>query len=1246
MSDSINSIGTHLCQQQEGEGNTILPGNLHITLENLPLMEQLGELLPGGFFVYQAHGDGELIVYNKKILSLFGCDIDEELRVLTGNTFKGMVHPDDYPAAMSSIQEQVACNICHEAHVRYRFIRNDGSMGMMDSYSRLVSDQMHGDVFYVFVQDISSHYLSEQARRGAELQQLISSMTAHYDIVYLVDMSDGSMNLCKMAPNMIESKEQFQNFVQARNFTLQYVIHPRDRKHMEQAFDFGYIRERLKEESSYDTTYCIIKNGATLWGEMNITSVGEDKIILSMAEHDLAVAQRLLEDKRYNEYIALYAVDIDTEKIRAIKCSPEYSDIETGKTKPYSAAVKAFAEKNKGEAREFFYRIADLDYVRQELATDDKRTFLYKSDYLLKGRWVDIITYVLSRHDDGTPALFTLGFCLADAMATERLESQNRLKENMQMIGGLASEYYTLYYFNLSEGVFSVYSLDGNRFPETARIVAEGEDPFVMLQRFGASPLVHPADSHLFANFTVDTVRKKLAHSKKFTIRFRRFFGEKCLWCDMDVVKYEDINEEANAIAIGFCNRDADVRSEQALNRSFKILASDKIPEKAIDELLVTAGEYYGAERCYIFENNDKKKIINNTYEWCAAGIEPMIDKLQDVPMDVCDGWYKQFDIQGAFFMDALDSEHNSPEAVALLEMQGISSLVAAPLISGDKVVGFIGVDNPALAKGDITVLKHIATVVYSIILKRRENDEEHITLRKLSDTFMSVYYADLSRDYLHNWKIDELGEATYGGITHYSTSMRGYVSEGIADRDRERCLRMTSPEYILEKFKTCKRFSVDMTDITLGYDRNYVFDFVKVSNDGNQFVMSCTDVTESMRKERAQQQQLEEALSMAQSANRAKTVFLNNMSHDIRTPMNAIIGFTGLAANHIDDKQLVKDYLSKISQSSAHLLSLINDVLDMSRIESGKMTLDEKPEHLPEIIDTLYDIVQADIQAKQHHFSVDTTGVTDTYVICDRLRVSQVLLNILTNAIKYTAPHGTLSMCVAEQAAESSDCATYIFTIRDNGIGMDDSFMQVLFDPFTRATTPTAGATQGTGLGMAITKSIIDMMEGTIDVQSTPGKGTKVTIVLPLKLQVEEHVAEHQRVPVDNLDLQGKRILLVDDNELNREIAATLLEEYGCIVSTAADGDIAVECVRSAHPDDYDLVLMDIQMPTLDGYEATRQIRALGTEASHLPIIAMTANAFEEDRRAAIDAGMDEHIAKPIDIDRLRSVLARFLLK
>jgi len=527
--------------------------------------------------------------------------------------------------------------------------------------------------------------------------------------------------------------------------------------------------------------------------------------------------------------------------------------------------------------------------------------------------------------------------------------------------------------------------------------------------------------------------------------------------------------------------------------------------------------------------------------------------------------------------------------------------------------------------------------------------------------------------------------------------------------------------------------------------------------------------------------QALSDAVAAAETANRAKSTFLSNMSHDIRTPMNAIIGFTTLAISNLDDQERVKDYLTKTLASSNHLLSLINDVLDMSRIESGKIHLEEVEVNLSDVLHDLKTIVSGQVHAKQLELYMDAMDVTDEDVSCDKTRLNQILLNLLSNAIKFTPAGGTVSVRVRQLAGQARGCGQYEFRIKDNGIGMSPEFAKRIFEPFERERTSTVSRIQGTGLGMAITKNIVDMMGGTIEVQTAQGKGSEFIVRVPLRVQAEHRPVEkiteleglkalvvdddfntcdsvtkmlvkvgmraewtlsgkeavlrarqsiemsdvyhayiidwrlpdmngievtrqirslhddtpiiiltaydwsdieveakaagvtafcskpmflsdlretlmsalgqkqtdaaQELLPQKDADFKGRQILLVEDNELNREIAQEILREYGFRVDPAENGAVAVEKVSTAAPGSYDLVLMDIQMPVMDGYTATRQIRALENPAlAGVPILAMTANAFDEDRRRAMESGMNGFLSKPIVIGDLVQELHKIL--
>jgi CheY-like chemotaxis protein/nitrogen-specific signal transduction histidine kinase len=376
-----------------------------------------------------------------------------------------------------------------------------------------------------------------------------------------------------------------------------------------------------------------------------------------------------------------------------------------------------------------------------------------------------------------------------------------------------------------------------------------------------------------------------------------------------------------------------------------------------------------------------------------------------------------------------------------------------------------------------------------------------------------------------------------------------------------------------------------------------------------------------------------------------AKSQFLFNMSHDIRTPMNAIMGYTALAKKE-DSPELIREYLDKIQFSGRHLLDLINDILEMSRIESGKTEIHYEPEDICRIIEDVGDMFAEQMKQKGLHFTVHDTQVQHRYVWCDKGNLNRILLNIISNAYKFTPAGGSVSATLFETAGDSADeYSTYEIQIQDSGIGMSREFVDKMFTAFERERSSTDSGVEGTGLGLAITKNLVDLMGGTIDVLTSPGSGTQMIIRFKLRLASEEDVqnSPENQLPAESVDFSGKRLLLVEDNQINMEIATMILSQQGFQVETAENGQIAVDMVADSVPGYYDAVLMDIQMPVMDGYSAARAIRALDNkELADIPILAMTANAFKEDVQAALDAGMQAHIAKPIDIKQLLEELRK----
>ena len=674
-----------------------------------------------------------------------------------------------------------------------------------------------------------------------------------------------------------------------------------------------------------------------------------------------------------------------------------------------------------------------------------------------------------------------------------------------------------------------------------------------------------------------------------------------------------------------------------------------------------------------------------------------------------------------------------------------------------------------------------------------KELGEQLAIVNTLSRDYLNVYAVNAKKATARAIKITNYGTVELKEDCQkefsYAEMLHQYIDDRVFSEDREYLKEALALDKVVEELNSNAEYSGTyrmMSDDADDAIHTYQFTYVTYSPEGESsqmksdfFLAGFRNIDEIVRKEQEQNAILEAALVEAQHANVAKTTFLNNMSHDIRTPMNAIIGFTSLAVTHIDNQKQVGSYLEKILTSSKHLLSLINDILDMSRIESGKVKIEENEACLPEIMHDLKTIVQADVKAKQLSFYVDTLDVTNETIICDKLRLNQVLLNILSNAMKYTKPGGTVSVRIIQINDAPKGYASYQFRIKDTGIGMSKEFLTHLFEPFERAQTSTVSGIQGTGLGLAITKNIVDMMNGTITVTSEEGKGSEFVVSFRFRVKEDADNAEYleklvnlralvvdddvhtctsmckmltsigirpdwttrgeeaviraefaleQNDPfsvflidwqlpdfngiettrrlrkivgkspiiiiftaydwanieedakaagvsvccskpmflseleniltapyreLENTEEQdvsvqffsGKKILLVEDNELNQEIAREVLEEVGLIVDTADDGTEAVEVIKRTPAGVYDLILMDIQMPVMDGYETTRVIRAMDDPGkASIPIVAMTANAFEEDRQLAFQAGMDGHVAKPIDIPKLMETLSQIL--
>ena len=508
-----------------------------------------------------------------------------------------------------------------------------------------------------------------------------------------------------------------------------------------------------------------------------------------------------------------------------------------------------------------------------------------------------------------------------------------------------------------------------------------------------------------------------------------------------------------------------------------------------------------------------------------------------------------------------------------------------------------------------------------------------------LAGDYFSIYVVDLDTDHFVEYsatkEFDTLG-VEKNGEDFFNLSRRNMLRL-IYEDDRERFMGTFYREKVMSILERDKIFTMKYR---LVFGDTPVWVSMKATlledNDGRHLIIGTNNIEAQMEREAEYQRRVREARTSARND------FLANMSHDIRTPMNAIVGYTNIAKSNKHKPETVADALDKIGSSSHYLLSLINDILDISKIESGKMQISYGPCDLAALFRRIEDITALQAKKKSLVINYCHDNICHYQVITDELRIEQIIINIVSNAIKYTPPGKTVDL-IAEEVPSPGGKNKYRFIIRDTGIGIKEDYMPHIFESFTREERTTVNRIQGTGLGLAITAKIVEMMGGTISVKSKLGEGSEFTV--ELELEPVETDSQANAENSENIDLAGHRILLVEDNAINAEIARMILEQYGAEVQQAENGKIGLEALQEKGPGYYDAVLMDIQMPVMNGFEATKAIRALGgAYATALPIIAMSANAYDEDVRDCLAAGMNGHIAKPFNPDELMRILRRYI--
>ena len=687
---------------------------------------------------------------------------------------------------------------------------------------------------------------------------------------------------------------------------------------------------------------------------------------------------------------------------------------------------------------------------------------------------------------------------------------------------------------------------------------------------------------------------------------------------------------------------------ETVINEGLRVALQEETPDRTLEVLLEHLGKALNGERTYIFEQNESG-CDDNTYEWVADGVEPEKDNLQNVPPEVCAAWYQNFSIGGHIVIEDLeDIRETDPLQYENLKNQNIHSLVVVPLYNGEKIIGFYGVDNPPvkLLEYASNMLQTAAYFIVSSLKQRNLFRELQRQARQSLEDILEGARTGI-------WTI-ELEEGCQPRM-YADRTMR--ILLGVTDKiEPEECYRHwfgnVEPDYvemvqeavkeILETGRSEVIYPWHHPELGKIYVRcggvpDKTFTKPGVSLNGYH-----QDITEIMVTRKKQEQAIMELLEKVRWANSAKSEFLSHMSHDLRTPINGILGMLEIMEKIQDDPEQQKACRKKIRVSTQHLLSLVNDVLQVSKLETGRLVEVEEPFDIHETLEDCITIMSVQAQERGIRLELKESDLQHGRLIGNPLHLRKILMNVIDNAIKYNRPHGSVFVQAKEIGCQNGT-ANFLFVIEDTGIGMGEEFRNHIFEPFTQEQQDARTHYNGVGLGMSIMKKLTDQMKGTVEIESQPGKGSVVRVTLPIRVD-----GTWRAQPVDverdlRSNIAGMRVLLVEDNEINCEIVEFMLKDAGAEVVTANDGKAAVDVFVQSAPGTFDCVLMDLMMPVMSGYEATRVIRGLErSDAKSVPIIALSANAFEEDVTMARDAGMNEHLAKPVDMDKMFKVISR----
>jgi len=953
-------------------------------------------------------------------------------------------------------------------------------------------------------------------------------------------------------------------------------------------------------------------------------------------ENDVLKRELLLHEQERNmeiikilasEYSSVYYIDLDSDGLDPYTMNEETettfgSVFRSGIT--YSEAYRLYVDKLIfGEDKAMMLNAGSIDNIRKELR--NKKTFI--TQYRSADNKYSEMKFVKVGADNAEPKEVALGFAEKDEQIRFEQQIEQERQRNYDIIQILASEYSSVYYIDLTTDELNPYTMNADTESAFGQIFRSGinySDAF----RMYVDQLVLPEDKiMMLKSGSIGNIMKELKTKKTFITTYRNAEGH---YSEMKFVKVGDESGLPTAVALGFADKDAELRAKDEESR---------ILQRNIDIIEILASEYTSVYYIDLTTDELDPYTMNAETESEFGQIFRSGIKYSEA--------FK-------LYVNTLVNEEDRPAMLKagsiyniLKELENKKTFITTYRSDNGGETRYcemkfvkVGEDeNPqAVALGFADKNDEIRRELE----RKAKTERDKAVISGLSDDYGCVLYTGFD-DYSEiHYRFDPIFEKNIPGwasITQFDERLDKLVKTVMHPDDRQSFWNATRPDVVKAGLVNDNAYYVNFRVIIDGEVLYYQAKFAKdIQHPNTNVIAGFHNVDRETKREM-------EALDRAETASKAKTDFLFNMSHDIRTPMNAIIGFTNMALKHQDDKEKLTDYLLKTQTASNLLLSLINSILDMSRIESGKAHLDETDADVYTSFDEIESTMQELAESKNIELSMLVEDVKDRLVVCDKTRCQRVFVNLISNAIKYTNNGGWVKVRCNQIGKAEKGYGLFQYTVEDNGIGMSTEFQKHVFEEFAREQNSTVSGIQGTGLGLSVCKSFITLMSGTIECVSRQGVGTKFTVTIPFKLKDGGSLGTEGgfAAPNQGIALAGLRVLLVEDNELNRELARATLEDEGLIVEEANDGSIAVKLLREKGPHYYNYILMDIQMPVMNGYDATREIRKMYPN-SNIPIIALSANAFEEDRKASLAAGMDQHIAKPINENELVSTLKSYL--